>query len=382
MIYLYFCIYRIPNIKYKMIYFLTAIFLIVSVVAYMPVARKHGMVAGVNHRSSHSKPVVTGAGFIFYFSFLIYFIDRIVECDSCSLASQPWALFTGVTILAVISFLDDIHDVWFLYRLMAQILALALMMLQILISWIGDGFAMQASLVQWLAAFALLFISVGLLNMHNFIDGLNGMFGGLVCASLIPLILIDKFVIEFIDVEFLYMLLIPTVVFLFFNYRKQALCFSGDVGAIVGGMLMIYAVFILLIKSEGNVVYILLFAVILIESGLTILQRLLAGENIFIAHRMHLFQLYCNDLKRPHVIVSTVYIVIQFVISMGIFLMNYFNVDHWIQNLVGWSVFVCLSAIYLIRKRSLMGGHLLDYDEKFVTSPRKLKKMREDKERK
>ena len=68
------------------------------------------------------------------------------------------------------------------------------------------------------------------------------------------MILIDRFVIEFIDVRWLYYTLLPTLVFLFFNARRQPKCFSGDVGAVVSGYVLLYALLMLLIQT-GNVVY-------------------------------------------------------------------------------------------------------------------------------
>ena len=46
--------------------------ILLSLKLYFPFAEKKGMLAGVNHRSSHTKPVITGAGFIFYISYVFY----------------------------------------------------------------------------------------------------------------------------------------------------------------------------------------------------------------------------------------------------------------------------------------------------------------------
>ncbi len=56
-----------------MIYFITVTILFISLYLYFPVAEKYKLLAGVNNRSSHKKPVITGAGFIFYLSYIILF---------------------------------------------------------------------------------------------------------------------------------------------------------------------------------------------------------------------------------------------------------------------------------------------------------------------
>ncbi|NCC98391.1 MAG: hypothetical protein EOL95_01640 [Bacteroidia bacterium] len=337
-----------------MIYLFTVVLLLASLYIYFPIAQKYRLLAGVNNRSSHKKPVITGAGFIFYLSYLVYFIHLIWRGDQI-----PIWLFIGLTILAVISFMDDLSDVWFLFRLVAQGLAASALLWQLKCDFYID---IQASVSQWLAACFLLILAVGSFNLYNFMDGLNGMLGGLALSMVLPALLIDLYVVDFIDNILLYFIIIPTIIFLFFNYRKQPKCFSGDVGSIVIGYLMVYIVLSLLIKT-GNVVYIFFFTVVYIEAGLTVLQRLFAGENIFKPHRIHLFQLLCNEHKKSHLLISAIYVGIQFVIGIGLFLMNYYDVPRMYQNIIIWPIFTGLAFCYLWYKRKRMGGHLLEYNE-------------------
>lgn len=338
-----------------MIYFITVLLLVLSLYIYFPIARKHKLLAGVNNRSSHKKPVITAAGFIFYMSYIIYMIDCIV----CRV-EIPWLWFVGLTILAVVSFIDDLKDVWFLIRLVAQTVAASLLLLHIALH---AGIAMTNSVSQWSAALLLLIISVGLFNLYNFMDGLNGMLGGLALSMSIPLLLIDLFVFDarnFVDPELIGLTIASTVVFLFFNFRRAPRCFSGDVGSIVLGYMMVYFVVSLIVKT-GNVAYLLLFSAVLIEAGLTVLQRLLAGDNIFAPHRIHLFQLYCNEFYKSHLFVSTMYSGVQFGFGMVLFLMNIYEVPIWLQNSILWPLFALLCVLYLLFKRKRMGGHLLSY---------------------
>ena len=53
--------------------------ILLSLKLYFPFAEKKGMLAGVNHRSSHTKPVITGAGFIFYISYVFYIISFVIN---------------------------------------------------------------------------------------------------------------------------------------------------------------------------------------------------------------------------------------------------------------------------------------------------------------
>ncbi len=337
-----------------MIYIVTIIVLVLLLQLYFPLARKRNMLAGVNHRSSHTQPVVTGAGFIFFLSYLVYGGYRIWVSEE----PFPWLFFIGLTVLSVVSFIDDLEDVWFLWRLMVQVVAIALMMWQVQIE--TNSMYMTHSAIFWMAVIMMWGFSIGLLNMYNFMDGLNGMLGSLVLSSLIPMWLINNYVVSFADNQLFYYTLIPTAIFMFYNARKQAKCFSGDVGAIAVGFVMTYLLLKLMVNSR-SFVYLALYAMIFVEAGLTILQRLFAGENIFQPHRIHLFQLLCNEGKRNHVLVSSVYGGIQLIIGMSLFLMNFYKTPILYQHLIIWPIVVSLAVFYLLYKRKKMGGHLLSY---------------------
>lgn len=312
------------------------------------------MLAGVNHRSSHTKPVITGAGFIFPLSYLAYAVYLVCNAGM----AFPWYFFIGLTLLSVVSFIDDLEDVWFLWRLLVQIIANALMMWQVQVE--VQALYMVHSATFWMAVIMMWGFSIGLLNMYNFMDGLNGMLGFLLLSSLIPMWLINNYVVHFVDNQLIYFTLIPTFIFVFYNARKQAKCFSGDVGAIAAGFVMVYMLLKLMINSH-SFIYLALYTMIFIEAGLTILQRLFAGENIFQPHRIHLFQLLCNEGKRNHVLVSSFYGGIQLIIGMSLFLMNYYKMPILYQHLIIWPVVICLAVFYLLYKRKKMGGHLLSY---------------------
>lgn len=327
--------------------------ILLSLKLYFPFAEKKGMLAGVNHRSSHTKPVITGAGFIFYISYVFYIISFVF-----STWDAPWPLFIGISILAIVSFIDDLKDLWFFIRLVVQILAVILMLYQIYIEFSMEPFAMNASLLIILAIVGLIF-SVGFVNLYNFMDGLNGMMVGITISALAIFALIDFFVVDFVDDLLLVYTAIPTLIFAFFNARRQAICFAGDVGAIVLGFVMVYMLVSLLMQT-GNVVYIFIFASIYLEAGMTVMQRLLAGQNIFKPHRIHLFQLLCNEHKHHHVKISAFYALNQLVFGAIIVTMNYYELNDLVQNLTVIGLFTVETILYFIYKRKLMGGHLLE----------------------
>ena len=83
---------------------------------------------------------------------------------------------------------------------------------------------------------------------------------------------------------------IAVIVFSIFNVRKNAVCFSGDVGSIVLGFFIAFFVAkYIIVTAEASVVVILI--VYAVDTSLTIIQRLFMGANIFTPHRLHTFPL-------------------------------------------------------------------------------------------
>ncbi len=332
----------------------TIALIFLSLWLYFPFAEKKGLLAGVNHRSSHTKPVVTGAGFIFYISYVFYIID----CLLFSTWEVPWPLFIGISILAIVSYIDDLKDLWFFIRLVVQVLAVVLMLYQVYLDFSMTPMEMNPSILIIVAVVGLIF-SVGFTNLYNFMDGLNGMMAGITISALAIFGLIDFFVVDFIDDSLLIYTAIPTLIFAFYNARRQAKCFAGDVGAIVLGFVMVYMLFSLLLQTS-NIVYIFIFASVYLEAGMTVIQRLLAGQNIFKPHRIHMFQLLCNEHKHHHVKISAYYALNQLLFGSVIVVMNYFDLNDLAQNLIVIGLFAVETILYFVYKRKLMGGHLLE----------------------
>ena len=107
--------------------------------------------------------------------------------------------------------------------------------------------------------------------------------------------------------------MLSCIVFLFFNFRKRARCFAGDVGS-VSIAFWILMLLIQMIIVSGNLIYLLFLAVYGVDSVLTIIHRIILKQNIFEAHRLHFYQLLANECHVPHLLVSSLYAFIQLVI--------------------------------------------------------------------
>lgn len=284
-----------------MIYLLFFIFLFLAELAYFQLAKHYNIIDKPNERSSHKKFTLRGGGIIFYIGLLFYFIFEGFQ--------YPW-FFTGLTLITIISFIDDIYPQSFKTRLVVHVTAMMLMFFQ----WGLFSYS-------WYFTIIALLICTGILNAYNFMDGINGITGVYSLVVACTLLYINNFRIHFVDSDLIYCLMLALLVFNFFNFRKKAKCFAGDVGAISIAFIVVFLLGLLIINT-GNFSYIVLLAVYGVDSILTLIHRLILKENIFHAHRKHAYQLMVNELNVPHLAVSSFYALLQALIEVGFFVIK------------------------------------------------------------
>lgn len=304
-----------------MYYLIVLVLLFLAELFYFKVADKYNIIDKPNERSSHTRVTLRGGGVVFYFEALVYFLTSGFE--------YPWFML-ALTFVAIISFIDDIRSTSQKLRLVFHFSAMALMFYQ----W---GLF---SLSWWWIIIALI-ICTGIINAYNFMDGINGITGGYSLVVLLSLAYINEEVTPFVEQDLIYTVIMSVLVFCFFNFRKKARCFAGDVGSVSIAFILLFLLGKLIIQT-GDFSWIILLSVYGVDSVLTIFHRLMLHENIGLPHRKHLYQLMANELRIPHVVVSVIYMVLQFLIVAGLL---WLPVDHWVYF---FTVIGGLAVIYII----------------------------------
>ena len=164
-----------------MTYGLIFVILLLLELAYFKIADKFNIIDKPNERSSHSSIVLRGGGIIFLLGAWVW---------SFAFGFQyPWFLL-GLTLVAGVSFIDDIHSLPDSVRLVVQFTAAALAFYQLgMLS--GEWFETNGMLVGGLLILLALIVYVGATNVINFMDGINGITAGYALAVLLPLLAIN-----------------------------------------------------------------------------------------------------------------------------------------------------------------------------------------------
>lgn len=302
-------------------YLLILCLLVVLELVYFRVADRFNIIDKPNLRSSHTHITLRGGGIIFLLGMWIYF--------AFSGGDYPWFI-AGLTLVGVVSFVDDIRSLPDSARLVVQFAAMGLMFYQLGILNPSDW---------WMVIIALI-VSVGIINAYNFMDGINGITGGYSLAVLLPLIYLDRS-LDFIQPQYLYVATLSAVVFCLFNFRKRAKCFAGDVGSISMAFILLFPLGALIIDT-GDISYLTFLAVYGADAVLTICHRIQLHENLGQAHRKHAYQVMANELGMPHTAVSAIYLTLQLGISAGLV---FLPINHYVYMA---AVIVALAAAYIV----------------------------------
>ena len=155
-----------------MLYLLIFVILLVVEFFYFCIADHFNIIDKPNERSSHKQVVLRGGGIIFLIGVWIWSVFFGFQ--------YPWFLI-GVTLVALISFIDDIRSLPDSVRLVVQFVAMFLMFYQFgILNW-----------QSWWIILLALIVCVGISNAYNFMDGINGITGGYSIAVLLPLIYLN-----------------------------------------------------------------------------------------------------------------------------------------------------------------------------------------------
>ncbi|NCS38296.1 MAG: glycosyltransferase family 4 protein [Microcystis aeruginosa BS13-10] len=289
-----------------------------------------------NERSSHSQPTPRGGGLGFVVAFaltsgLSYFLLPP------SLPLIP--LWLSLTPLIIIGLLDDRRGIPSSIRYLVQLSSASVAVTffgAFPQSWLSDlGFGGKV-----LAIILTIIGLTAIINFYNFMDGLDGLVAGCTAVQL-------GFLTLYFQQPILWLLVAALGGFLLWNW-SPAKIFMGDVGSTSLGAI----VAMVLLNNQGNQSQAwsaLTITLPLIGDAIyTLICRLIRKENIFQAHRSHLYQrLHKSGLSHPQV--AIIYIGVTLLIAISI---NYLRIlGAWLSLPLILGLIV-LGEIYLNRKVS------------------------------
>ena len=250
-------------------------------------ALSRSMIDIPNARSSHSVPTPRGGGVAIVLSFLL----ALPVLAVAGFLTWPimYAMLGAGTGVAVLGFLDDHGHIAARWRLLGHFAASVWALY-----WLGGfppitlfGLDLELS---WLGHILAVFYLVWVLNLYNFMDGIDGIASvEAICVCLGACLLYWLGGFDALIVAPL-VLALAVAGFLFWNF-PPARIFMGDAGSgflgIILGLLSLQAAWV---SSKLLWVWLILLGVFIVDATVTLIRRLLRGDKVYEAHRSHAYQ--------------------------------------------------------------------------------------------
>jgi Fuc2NAc and GlcNAc transferase len=263
-----------------------------------------------NARSSHSIPTPRGGGL----SIVIVFLLGLPVLSGLGVLTPEamWAIFGAGAWVALVGFLDDHGHIPARWRLLAHFIGAAWGLY-----WLGglpplvfslpsSGLGILTIDLGWVGQILAIFYMVWLLNLYNFMDGIDGLASIeaiTVCVGGALLYLSGS---ETIGQGAAPLLLGMCVAgFLFWNFPPASI-FMGDAGSgFLGIVLGLFSIQAAWIAPQFFWSWLILMGVFIVDATWTLCRRFLRGEKIYEAHRSHAYQ-FASRYYGSHMTVSLV----------------------------------------------------------------------------
>lgn len=236
-------------------------------------ARRHGLIDVPGERRSHLVETPRGGG-----------VGIVVACLACLVAmglndagnARWWLVATGLILVAGIGWLDDHRPLPAWPRLAVHALSALLLAMSLRLGGAG-AFACLAGLV----------LALVLINIWNFMDGINGLAASQALLCGLGFVVMPAFPVPALGLA----LAGACLGFLPFNFPRARL-FLGDVGSTSLGYLVATLVSIGIASSPASdwPLFLLAPLIMITDSGLTLLWRMYRGDRWWDAHAEHAFQ--------------------------------------------------------------------------------------------
>ena len=284
-----------------------------------------------NDRSMHKVPKPRGAGIIFVLITLIASCFYISINGFSNLLLLPFVLLP----LSVIGLIDDLKNIKPIYKYIVQLIT------SILIFIMSDLF-MNLKLNNFKFIIFSIFVVISItaiINFLNFMDGIDGLLSSCTLISISTCCIVLQ-----IDQNYLF-LIVSLIAFIFWNWYPAKI-FMGDIGST-----FLSAVNIGLIMQSKNleeaIGLLLVLVPCLIDPFVCVIRRFYYGENIFSAHKLHLYQrIRLAGIREDKI--CFMYISITFLLSLSniYFDLKYTLITCIISSIIGFYLDQCIAISF------------------------------------
>jgi Fuc2NAc and GlcNAc transferase len=282
-----------------------------------------------NDRSSHTQPTPRGGGLGFIIAFAITSAIAVFYNSSSSLSLYLLPLWLTLIPLAIVGLIDDRQGVPSSIRYLVQLAAAGLT--TIYLGAFPQPWLIEFGTFGQVVAIAITVIGMtAMINFYNFMDGIDGLVASCTAIQL-------GFQAFYLNQPILWLLVAALMGFVIWNWAPAKI-FMGDVGSTFLGATVAFS--LLSNNQNPNETWsVLVITLPLVGDAIyTLFRRLVNHENIFKAHRSHIYQ-RLQQSGLSHAQVASIYIGLN--LSIAIAISVYGSIGAW------YSFFAMIGSIIL-----------------------------------
>ena len=250
-------------------------------------ALKKNIIDNPNERSSHSVPTPRGGGVAVVCSYLLALAVLIY--------SQQLTVHIGLTligagfVIALIGFLDDHGHINSMLRLAIHFLVAIGAVISL------GGFAevtiFNGVQLGFIANIVAVLFLVWLLNLYNFMDGINGIASVEAITTTASMAMLYYLLNTSLNSDLLWLLAACVFGFLLWNFPKAKIFMGDACSGFLGLTLGILALIALKENLALFCAWIICLGVFVVDATYTLIKRVLNGHKMYDAHRSHSYQI-------------------------------------------------------------------------------------------
>lgn len=250
-------------------------------------ALKKNIIDNPNERSSHSVPTPRGGGVAVVCSYLLALVVLIYSQQVT--VHLGLTLMAAVFVIALLGFLDDHGHINSMLRLAIHFLVAIGVVISL------GGFAevtvFNGLELGFIANIIAVLFLVWLLNLYNFMDGINGIASVEAITTTVSVAILYCVLSASLNTDLLLLLAASVFGFLLWNFPKAKI-FMGDA---CSGFLGLTLGILALIALQENLAlfcaWIICLGVFIVDATYTLVKRVLSGYKMYDAHRSHGYQI-------------------------------------------------------------------------------------------
>lgn len=307
-------------------------------------AIKKNVIDVPNSRSSHSVPTPRGGGV----SIVICFLGGLAYLAYNEVLSVNLLIlfFVAGALVALIGWLDDHGHVNARWRLLIHFSSAALIVFVTggLPTLSFFGFDINFG---WLGFLLSTFTLVWLLNLYNFMDGIDGLAGS---QAVISSAVVGGLLVFLLDkpaeASIHFLMAVSALGFLVWNF-PPAKIFMGDAGSGFVG-LMLGSLMLLSAQVDQVLLWawLIMLGVFIVDATMTLLIRLLRGDKIYEAHRSHAYQFASRQYGNHRIVTLAVICINLFWLAPLAYLASSGLLDGFLTLLIAYIPLVFLANKY------------------------------------